>query len=51
MNVNKIITQKIIDRLQEAERTGEKFYWVNLPTKFPILLMSTSISTIISAFS
>lgn len=28
MNVNKIITQKIIDRLQEAERTGEKFYWV-----------------------
>ena len=28
MNVNKIITQKIIDRLQQAEQTGEKFYWV-----------------------
>lgn len=28
MNVNKIITQKIIDRLQQAEQTGEKFYWI-----------------------
>ena len=28
MNVNQMVTQKLIDRLKTAEETGEKFYWV-----------------------
>lgn len=28
MNVNKLITQQLIDRLRTAEETGEKFYWI-----------------------
>ena len=28
MNVNQMITQKLIDRLRAAEDSGEKFYWI-----------------------
>ena len=26
MNVNQMVTQKLIDRLKQAEETGEKFF-------------------------
>ena len=28
MNVNQMVTQKLIDRLKQAEETGEKFFWI-----------------------
>ena len=28
MNINQMVTQKLIDRLEEAQKTGEKFFWV-----------------------
>ena len=28
MTVNEIITQQIIDRIEEAKRTGKTFHWV-----------------------